>query len=57
VFSSAFFLALGRGATPIEAARAGAGAASIIVEARGGEAFPRMGEASERAAQVPILGD
>jgi 1D-myo-inositol 3-kinase len=57
VFSSAFFLALGRGASPVEAARMGAGAASIIVEARGGEAFPRMGEATARAGQVSILGD
>jgi 1D-myo-inositol 3-kinase len=56
VFSSAFFLALGRGMAPVEAARVGAGAASIIVEARGGAAFPRMGEATARSAQVPVSG-
>jgi 1D-myo-inositol 3-kinase len=56
VFSSAFFLSLGRGHSPLEAARIGAAAASIIVEERGGEAFPRMGEATTRAARVP-LGD
>lgn len=55
VFSSAFFLALGRGASPVDAARAGAGAASIIVEARGGAAFPRMTEAIARSAQVRVL--
>lgn len=54
VFSSAFFLALGRGASPVEAARVGAGAASIIVEARGGEAFPRMSEAVARSGRVPV---
>jgi sugar/nucleoside kinase (ribokinase family) len=57
VFSSAFFLSLGRGHSPIEAARIGAAAASIIVEGRGGETFPRMGEATERAAAVPLPGD
>jgi 1D-myo-inositol 3-kinase len=55
VFSSAFFLALGRGATPVDAARLGAGAASVIVEDRGGAAFPRMAEASARSAHVPVL--
>jgi sugar/nucleoside kinase (ribokinase family) len=57
VFSSAFFLSLGRGHGPIEAARIGAAAASIIVEGRGGETFPRMGEASARSALVPLLAD
>lgn len=52
VFSSAFFLALGRGATPVDAARLGAGAASIIVEERGGDAFPRMPEAPARSALI-----
>ncbi len=55
VFSSAFFLALGRGAAPADAARLGAGAASIIVEERGGQAFPRMAEATARAANVSVL--
>ncbi len=55
VFSSAFFLALGRGATPVDAARLGAGAASIIVEERGGEAFSRMAEATARSAHVSVL--
>lgn len=56
VFSSAFFLSLGRGLSPADAARAGAAAASIIVEGRGGETFPRMTEAPERAQRVPLLG-
>ncbi len=55
VFSSAFFLALGRGATAVDAARLGAGAASIIVEARGGEAFARMADATARSANVRVL--
>ena len=55
VFSSAFFLALGRGASPVDAARLGAGAASVIVEDRGGAAFPRMAEASARSAHVAVL--
>lgn len=55
VFSSAFFLALGRGAAPADAARLGAAAASIIVEARGGEAFPRLAEATARSAQISAL--
>jgi 1D-myo-inositol 3-kinase len=57
VFSSAFFLSLGRGHSPLEAARIGAAAASIIVEGRGGETFPRLGEAMARAARVPLLGE
>ena len=57
VFSSAFFLALGRGATPVDAARLGAGAASVIVEDRGGAAFPRMAEATARSRHVAVLED
>jgi sugar/nucleoside kinase (ribokinase family) len=55
VFSAGFFLSLGRGLSPVDAARAGAAAASIIVEGRGGETFPRMPEARARAVQVPLL--
>jgi 1D-myo-inositol 3-kinase len=56
VFSSAFFLSLGRGLSAADAARAGAAAASIIVEGRGGETFPRMAEAIARAALVTAGG-
>jgi predicted nicotinamide N-methyase/sugar/nucleoside kinase (ribokinase family) len=54
VFAAAFLLALAGGAAPVEAARLGAAAASIAVEARGGAALARVGEARERAARVPF---
>jgi sugar/nucleoside kinase (ribokinase family) len=54
-FAAAFFLALARGADPVEAARLGAAAGSIVVEGRGGEALPRVGEAWARAGRVPLL--
>jgi predicted nicotinamide N-methyase/sugar/nucleoside kinase (ribokinase family) len=55
-FAAAFLLALARGEDPIGAARLGAAAGSIAVEGRGAEALSRAGEASARAARVPILG-
>ncbi len=55
VFAAGFFLALCRGEDPLDAARLGAAAASIVVEGRGGEALPRLGEALARAARVPVL--
>jgi sugar/nucleoside kinase (ribokinase family) len=54
-FAAAFFLALARGADPVEAARLGAAAGSIVVEGRGGEALARVGEAWARAGLVPLL--
>jgi sugar/nucleoside kinase (ribokinase family) len=53
VFAAAMLLALARGEEPAAAARLGAAAASIVVEGRGGEALPRIGEAWARAARVP----
>lgn len=53
VFAAGFLLALARGADPAEAARLGAAAASIVVEAIAGEALPRVGEAFARLAAVP----
>lgn len=55
VFAAGFFLALSRGEDPLDAARLGAAAASIVVEGRGGEALPRVGEALARAARVPVF--
>ncbi len=53
-FAAAFLLALAEGRGPVDAARLGAAAASIVIEGRGGEALPRVGEARERAARVPV---
>ena len=55
VFAAAMLLALSRGADPVDAARLGAAAASVVVEGVGGEALPRVGEAPGRAARVPVL--
>lgn len=54
VFAAAFLFALARGADPAEAARLGAGAASVIVEGVGGETLERVGEAFERARSVSV---
>jgi sugar/nucleoside kinase (ribokinase family) len=54
VFAAAFLLALARGDDPLDAARLGAAAASIVVEGTGGEALPRVGEAWKRALRVPV---
>jgi len=53
VFAAGFFIALARGADPVEAARLGAAAASVVVEARAGESLGRVGEAFERSRQIP----
>ena len=53
VFSAAFFFALARGEAPHAAARLGAAAASVVIEARAGEALYRVGEAFARSARVP----
>jgi sugar/nucleoside kinase (ribokinase family) len=55
VFSAGFFLGLARGAEPVEAAQLGAAAASIVVEARGGDSLARIPEAHARAPAVPLL--
>ena len=54
VFAAAFLLALARGSDPVDAARLGAAAASIVVEGRGGETLARVPEAWGRAAGVPV---
>lgn len=56
VFAAAFLFALACGRAPVEAARLGAAAASIVVEGVGGEMLPRVGEAFERVGRVPVLG-
>lgn len=55
VFAAAFLFALARGEEPVEAARLGAAAASIVVEGIGGATLARVGEAFERARQVPVI--
>lgn len=54
VFSAGFFLALAQGAAPVDAARLGAAAASIVVEAPGGKALCRLAEAPGRAAAIGV---
>jgi 1D-myo-inositol 3-kinase len=54
VFAAGFLLGLARGEEPVEAARLGSAAASIVVEGRAGEALPRVGEAWVRALRVPV---
>ena len=48
-FSSAFLFALASGLAPVEAGQLAAAAASIVIEARGGDALPRIPEAWGRA--------
>ena len=54
VFAAALFQGLAEGLDPVESARLGAAAASIVIEARAGEALGRIGEARARAAAVPV---
>jgi 1D-myo-inositol 3-kinase len=54
VFAAGLLFAMAQGADPVEAARLGAGAASFVVEAPGGEALPRVEGAFERAARVAV---
>ncbi len=56
VFAAGFLFALARGQAPVEAARLGAAAASIVVEGVGGETLARIGEAFERVERVPVVG-
>jgi sugar/nucleoside kinase (ribokinase family) len=54
VFAAGFLLGLAGGATPVDAARLAAAAASVVVEARAGEALDRVGEAYARFTDVPF---
>jgi sugar/nucleoside kinase (ribokinase family) len=56
VFLAGLALALARGDDPVGAARLGAAAASVVIEARGGDALGRVGEAWERVSSVPPSG-
>ncbi|MEZ4403228.1 MAG: PfkB family carbohydrate kinase [Kofleriaceae bacterium] len=51
-FAAGFFLGLAQGRSPVDAAKLGAAAASIVVEGRGGETLSRVGEAHARAALI-----
>lgn len=51
-FAAGFLLGLTRGLDPIDSARLGAAAASIVVEARGGDALDRISEAPARALEL-----
>lgn len=53
-FAAALASGLACGAAPIAAAQLAAAAASIVVEARGGEALGRVAEAWRRAEAVPV---
>ncbi len=52
VFSAGFFLGLAEGADPVDAARLGAAAASIVVEDRAADALWRIPEAHARRKQL-----
>lgn len=54
VFASAFLLALAEDARPCEAARLGAAAASIVIEAEAGSSLGRLRESRARASGVPV---
>jgi sugar/nucleoside kinase (ribokinase family) len=56
VFAAGFLFALARGDGPVEAARLGAAAASIVVEGLAGERLDAIGEAFARARDVPVVG-
>ncbi|MBW1872707.1 MAG: sugar kinase, partial [Deltaproteobacteria bacterium] len=51
-FAAGFLFALAQGKNPIESAKLGAAAASIIIEGRSGENFSKLSEAFERADKV-----
>ncbi len=55
-FAAAFVYRLAHGDCPTDAARYGAAAASVVVEAVGGAALWRMAEVAQRFPKVPILG-
>jgi hypothetical protein len=54
VFAAGFLLGLARGDDPVEAARLGTAAASVVVEGRAGKTLGRVGEAYARLASVPV---
>jgi hypothetical protein len=54
VFAAGFLLGLVRGDDPVEAARLGTAAASVVVEGRAGKTLGRVGEAYARLASVPV---
>lgn len=54
-FAAGLFHALARGDDPVKAAQLGAAAASVVVEARGGGALARVGEAHARAPSIWTL--
>lgn len=56
VFAAGFLVGRARGLAPVDAARLGAAAASIVVEGIAGAALDRVGEAEARMAAVPVLG-
>lgn len=56
VFAAGFLFALAGGAEPVEAARFGAAAGSIVVEGVGGERLDRVGEAALRVREVKVIG-
>jgi hypothetical protein len=51
-YAAAFLFALARGDSPLDAARLGAAAASIVVEGQGGATLGRVGEAFDRVGDV-----
>jgi 1D-myo-inositol 3-kinase len=51
-FAAGFLFALAQGKNPVESAKLGAAAASIIIEGRSGENFSKLSEAFERANKV-----
>lgn len=53
-YAAAFLFALARGDSLADAARLATAAASIVVEAEGGDSLHRVGEAFDRAAGVPV---
>jgi 1D-myo-inositol 3-kinase len=54
VFAAGLLFAMAQGADAVEAARLGAGAASFVVEAPGGEALPRVEGAFARGTKVEV---
>lgn len=53
-FAAATLMGLAQGQSPVEAARLGAAAASIVVEGTGGETLGRVSLARQRAGLVPV---
>lgn len=51
-FAAGMLFGLARGDNPVDAAKLGAAAASIIIEGKAGENFKKLGEAFERARRV-----